>query len=133
MTLLCPAQGQIQLLNKMLNAALSTNENYILQLYSNSHTPAAADTTANYTPASFTNYAAATLTRSGWASASTVSGSAATSYSTQSWTAGSSQTVFGYYVVGATSNDVLWAELFSTARALNTNDVLNLNLNFTLT
>jgi hypothetical protein len=133
MTLLCPAQGQIQLLTKMLQAALSTNENYTLNLYQNNHTPAAGDTSSNYTAASFTGYSAATLTRAGWANPSTVSGSALTSYATQSWTAGSSQTVYGYYVLGATSGDVLWAEAFSTARALNSADVLNLNLQFTLT
>jgi len=73
----------------MLSTALSVNENLILRLYRINRTPALTDSTANYTEANFTSYAAKTLTRATWQTASTVSGKAQTTYGTQqSWTCG---------------------------------------------
>lgn len=119
----------------MLKDALSTNENYILKLYQNNYTPADDSTPGSFTEANFTNYAAVTLTRALWNAAVTVSNKAETSYGSapQSWTCGASgNTIYGYYVVGATSTVVLWAELFSTSRVLANQDVLNLTPKFTL-
>lgn len=115
MALKVPNEGELELLDKMLLDALSVDENYILRLYRVNRTPADSDTTANYTEANFTNYAAKTLTRAGWNAASTVSNKAESSYGTQqSWTSGTAgNTIFGYYVVAATSNKLLWAEKFN--------------------
>lgn len=127
--------GELELLDKMLKDALSTNETYILKLYKNDYTPVDASTQTNFTEATFTNYAAFTLTRAGWNAAVTVSNKAETSYTTspRSWTCGASgNTVYGYWVIGTTSNTCLWAERFATSRVLASGDVLNLTPKFTL-
>lgn len=119
----------------MLKDALSTNEAYILKLYRNDYTPDDDSAPGSFTEANFTNYAAKTLTRALWNAAVTVSNKAESSYGStpQSWTCGASgNTVYGYYVVGATSTIVLWAERFSTSRVLADQDVLNLTPKFTL-
>lgn len=135
MALVTPNLGELQLLDKMLKKALSTDENYFLKLYQNNYTPDANSVPGSFTEATFTNYAVMTLTRALWNSAVTVGGVAQTSYGSAplSWTCGASgNTIYGYYVVGATSNIVLWAELFATSRVLANQDVLNLTPQFTL-
>lgn len=135
MPLVTPNVGELELLDKMLKDALSTNEAYILKLYQNNYTPDDSSAPGSFTEATFTNYAAVTLTRALWNSAVTVSNKAETSYGSapQSWTCGASgNTIYGYYVVGATSAVVLWAELFATSRVLANQDVLNLTPKFTL-
>lgn len=133
MALKVPNEGELQLLDKMLKDALTVDENYILKLYRTDVTPGDTDTSASYTEANFTDYAAKTLTRAGWYAAAANGGVAESSYATQSWTCGASgNTVFGYWVEGATSTDVLWSEKFGTARTLDDGDVLNLTLKFSL-
>ena len=136
MPLVVPQEGELQLLQKMLSLALSTNENYILKLYKTAVTPNSVTAKTSFTEANFTNYAARTLTRSSW-SAGIINGSGAgeASYGTtpQSWTCGATgNTVYGYWVEGATSAKVLWAELFGTSRVLASGDILNLTPKFTL-
>lgn len=135
MALITPNTGELELLDKLLKDALSTNENYILKLYRNDYTPDDNSVAGSFTEANFTNYAAKTLTRALWNAAVTVSGKAETSYGSapQSWTCGASgNTIYGYYVTGATSGTVLWAERFATSRVLADQDVLNLTPKFTL-
>lgn len=135
MPLWTPNAGELQLLDKMMKDALSTNENYLLKLYTNDYTPDDNAVTASFTQATFTNYAGRTLVRSSWNSAVTVANKAETSYGTgpQSWTCGATgQTVYGYYVEAITSAVTLWAERFSTARVLANGDVLNITPKFTL-
>ena len=136
MALKVPNVGELQLLDKMLKDALTTDEDYYLKLYQNDKTPADADTTSSYTVATFTGYATRTLTRSGWNSAVTNgSNKAETSYGStpQSWTCGvTGNTIYGYYVEAETSNALLWAERFATQRVLANGDVLNITPKFTL-
>lgn len=133
MTLVVPDVGEAELLDKMLKDALSVDEDYTLKLFKSDSTPAESDTAGTYTEADFTNYAAKTLTRSGWASATTTTGTTSTSYAQQSWTCGATgNTVYGYFVVGATSGTLLWAERFATARVLASGDTLNLTPAFQL-
>jgi hypothetical protein len=134
--LIVPAEGELQLLNKMLQAALVVDENAILKLFQNSYTPDTNATATLFTEANFTGYAAMTLTRNNWNAATLVAGEAQTSYGSnpQAWTCGvTGNTIYGYWVQGATSGKVLWAELFSVARTLATNDVLNITPTFSLT
>ena len=133
MAIYTPLSGDCILLDKMLKKALSTDESYILKLYQNNYTPDDSAATGSFTEATFTSYAAITLTRAGWFASVIVSTHAETSYATQSWTCGASgNTIYGYYVTGATSGTVLWAELFATSRSLQSSDVLNLTPKFTL-
>lgn len=83
----------------------STPENLTLKLFRTDVTPSDTSVAGDFTEANFTNYTAKTLSRSGWSDPSTVAGKASITYSSaQSWTCGSTgNTVYGYYVVGATS------------------------------
>ena len=125
----------MRLLDKMIKAALTVDENYILKLFQNNYTPDQATVTASLTEANFTNYVAKTLTRAGWNSAVVVTGDAQSSYgsSAQTWTCGASgNTVYGYWIEGATSGVALWAERFAVARVVASGDVLNLTPQFVL-
>lgn len=127
MSLVCPDVGEVELLDKMLKDALSVDEDYTLKLFKTNVTPAESDTAGSYTVADFTNYVNKTLTRTGWAGASTAGGTTSTTFAQQSWTCGASgNTVYGYWVIGVTSTVVLWAEAFATARVLASGDTLNL-------
>jgi len=135
MALVVSKQGELELLDKMLKDALSTDENYVLGLYKNDYTPDANDVKASFTEADFTGYAARTLTRSSWNAAvvSTTKAEASYGSSPESWTCGASgNTVYGYWVEGAASSDILWAERFATSRVLADGDVLNITAKFTL-
>jgi hypothetical protein len=133
MALLVPDVGEVVLLSNLL--AGGTLENWTLKLYKTSVTPAESDTAASYTVADFTSYSDKTLTRSvsggTWSTPSTSTGTTSSSYNAgtpQNWTntGASAQTIYGYYVVGATSTTLLFAELFAASRTLNQNDQLNL-------
>jgi hypothetical protein len=132
MALVVPDLGEIELLTKLLINTADT-EDYILRLYKNNYTPIAATVIGSFTEADFTNYAEKTIARSDWATPSTVSNKAESSVATQSWTCGvTTNTIYGYYVVGATSGVCLWAEEFAAARVLADGDILNLTPKFNL-
>lgn len=130
--LLVPDVGEVLLLTNLL--AGGALENWTLKLYKTNVTPAEGDTAASYTVADFTGYANKTLTRTvaggTWATPTTSSGTTSSLYNSgtpQAWTCGASgNTIYGYYIVGATSTTLAWAELFGTARVLADTDVLNL-------
>lgn len=133
MSLLVPNVGEVVLLGNML--AGGTLENWTLKLFKNDKTPAEGDVAGDYTEADFTNYTAKTLTRSvsgsTWSTPSTDGGGTTSSTyngaSPQSWTCGATgNTIYGYFVVGATSGTLIYAERFANARTLVENDVLNL-------
>jgi hypothetical protein len=136
MPLVVPDEGEIQLLQKMLKNALSTDETYLLKLYRVDYTPISTTAKGSFTEANFTGYAARTLTRALWSAAITNSSSAGeASYGTSpsSWTCGTTgNTIYGYWVEGTTSAKVLWAERFSTSRVLASGDILNITAKFTL-
>jgi hypothetical protein len=130
--LVVPDLGEIELLTKLLKNTADT-EDYILKLYKNNYTPIAATVVGSFTEADFTNYVDKTIARSDWATPSTVSNKAESSVATQSWTCGAiGNTIYGYYVVGATSGVCLWAEEFAAARVLADGDILNLTPKFNL-
>ena len=134
-------EGEVQLLRDLLaidgTAGVVTLEAWTLKLFSNNYTPVEPDTSANYTEATFTGYTSKPLIREGLAghwsapAAGAATGAwtteasvAEATYAAQSWTALSAQTIYGYYVVGATSGKVIWAERFVAAQVLAINDVL---------
>ena len=128
MALLVPDVGEVELLKRLLYSNAGS-ENLTLKLYSNNVTPAESDTATTYTEATFTGYAAKTLTStqtgSTWGVPATVGGVTSSTYGTaQVFSPTSSQTIYGYYVIGATSTVLLWAELFSSAKSLVSGDTL---------
>jgi len=135
MTLVVNADGELQLLDKMLKDALSTDEDYMLKLFKNNYTPDEATIVASFSVATFTGYATRTLSRAGWNTAAVSTSKAESSYGSapESWTCGASgNTVYGYWVEGQTSTEVLWSERFATSRVLADGDVLNITPKFTL-
>lgn len=133
MALVVPDISEPVLLEYMLKT--TSFPNYVIKLYTNNYTPAQGTLLADFTEATFTGYTGTTFARSAWgtASANPVTNKGEISANQVSWTAGSSETVYGYYVVSDDgSPKLLWAELFDSSKALQTNDILNITLNFTL-
>lgn len=125
-----PDVGEVFLLRRMLYEDADA-ENWTLKLFSNNVTPAEADTAGSYTEATFTNYVSKTITSSQsgstWAVPTTSSGTTSATYNTAfSWSAGSSQTIYGYFVVGATSGTLIYAEAFGAGKPLVSGDTLNI-------
>jgi hypothetical protein len=143
MALLVPHEGELQLLTDLLGQG--TREDWQLGLFNSNITPVETDTASTYTAheTAFTNYARKTLTRAigssnwntpvsqapsgspAWSSRSQVGhsqyGSAA-----QSWTCGASgDTIYGYFVVGASSGKLIFAEAFATPRTLANGDTIS--------
>jgi hypothetical protein len=113
MPLVVPTEGELELLRKCILATAET-EAYILKLYQNSYAPGPTTTATSFTEASFSNYAAVTLSRTSWGTPTLNGNIGQTSYAQQSWTCGATgNTIYGYYVLGATSGKVLWAEQFT--------------------
>lgn len=130
MALLVPDVGEVELLKRLLYANAGS-ENGTLRLYKTNVTPAESDTAASYTVADFTGYSDKTLTstQSGatWTVPATSTGTTSSTYGTTlTWSPTTSQTVYGYYVVGATSTVLWWAELFASSKNLSNGDTLNL-------
>jgi hypothetical protein len=122
--------GQQQLLTDLLGGG--TLENWSLRLFASSHAPAVTDTLSTFTAieASFTGYSAKTLTRSisgaTWGTVgltgTTIDGSnnnAKSAYgTTQSWSATSAQTIYGYFISGLSSLVGILAEQFGSSISL---------------
>jgi hypothetical protein len=143
MPLLVPHEGELQLLTDLFTGG--TLEDWQLGLFNANITPSESDTAATYTAheATFTNYFRKTLTRkigtSFWNTpiSKVPSGSppwsgrtqvAHTQYGSadQSWTCGATGgTIYGYFILGATSGRLILAEAFSTPRTLGNGDTLS--------
>ena len=140
MSIIVSHEGEIQLLTDLLSAG----ENWTLKLFSNNITPAEGDTAATYTEATFTGYSAVTLTRSisgtTWSTPTGTgsileSGCAKSQYNPSTpiqWTATSTQNIYGYYYVGATSGKLIMAELFASIAYLAATTVIDFTPGFEL-
>ena len=87
-------------------------ENLLLKLYSNNITPDETDTAGTYTELSGNGYAAKTLTGSSWTITAGAPSLAEYAQQTFSFT-GAAGNVYGYFLVGATSGILKWAERFT--------------------
>jgi hypothetical protein len=132
-----PREGQIPLLTELISAG----ENWNLNLFKTSITPAVTDTLSTYTAqvATFTGYSQMTLTRtqtgSTWGAAAgtgttiDAGGNAKAIYHSgtpQTWSATSAQTIYGHYLSGATSGKLILAELWGSSVSLINPSTLNL-------
>jgi len=88
----------------------TTPENLLLKLFTNNITTlTVADTASTYVEASGGGYAYKTLTGSSWSIANGIA-----TYPTQTWTfTGAVGTVYGYYIVRASTGDIVLSEKFS--------------------
>jgi hypothetical protein len=118
-----------ELLKKVL-----TDENVILKLYKNDCVLDEDSLLSSFTDANFDGYSSKTLITSSWATptsespvAPCIDNEAVSTYAEQSWTCGSAgNTVYGYYVVGVSSANLLWADKFAVARVLEDGDILRI-------
>lgn len=115
---IAPNEGRVVLLNNLL--AGGSLENWTLKLFKNNLSLALSSVAADFTEADFTGYSAKTLTRSQsggtWASASIDSDIAESEYGTDqsfTYTGATSQSIYGWYIVGATSGKVILAHKWS--------------------
>ena len=107
MTLVVPNAGEEAFLNLILS------QDYTLRLFTNSVTDADTLETSDFTEATFTGYEAKGLTGASW---TITSGDPATAtYAVQAFVANADQapqTVHGYYVTHATTDELRWYEKF---------------------
>ena len=95
---------------------LDNGEDWSLRLFRNDFTPVAGSVLADFTVANFTGYTSKTLTRAvgaGTWGAPSLNGNVSESvYGTDqsfTYTGATSQTIYGWYIVGATSGKVILA------------------------
>jgi hypothetical protein len=99
----------------------SSPEDYVVDLYSNNHVPVDTDTAGAFTTAVFTGYAQVSVPRSSFGAATIVSNLAVLLSSvvpTFSCTGGGGQTVYGFYLRGASSGTAYLAQYFTGGRAI---------------
>lgn len=112
MALLVPNAGEGLMLEHIVGK--TAVENLSLRLFKNDYTPVEGSTAGSFTVADFTGYSNATLTGASWNV--TTGDPSYADYAQQTFTssAGSqNQPIYGYYIVGATSGTIYWAERFS--------------------
>ena len=116
MALVVPNEGEVSLLQKMLNQ--NQTNTLLLKLFANNYTPSYASTLGDLVEVTTTGYTNNTVTNSNW----TVSTPTATDYAQAGYpelsftfSASSAQSlVYGYYVTDTLGN-LLWLERFTNA------------------
>lgn len=133
MPLLVQNNGEGDMLTAIVAKAAA--ENLVLRLFQSNTTPAEADVAATYTEATFTGYAAQTLTAASWVVTEGAPGNAAYPQATfTSSAAQAAQLVYGYYLTRVTSGRIAWAERFSDGpySVSNLNDAIKVTPAITL-
>lgn len=131
MALVVPAEGLKRVLD-MWNAGTG-QAGVTLRLYQNNYTPISTSVLADFTIATFSGYADETPS---FGSATPISGVMTITDSSQRNfthnTGGTSNTVYGYYVVDTLAGKVLWAERFSASILMqNDGDLVGITLALT--
>lgn len=120
MSLLVPNEGEAQMLAVILGK--TAPETLRLKLYSNNKTPAETDTAASYTEVTGFGYSAIDFAPADFTIVEGAPSIATPTAKTFTFT-GAAGLVYGYYVVGVTSNKVYWCERFdNTFNAQNFGD-----------
>ncbi len=132
MAIVWPNVGEVEALKRLLYSDASA-EDLTLKLYKSNTTPGETDVAGTYTEADFTGYSAETLTSSQSGSTwevPTTSGATRSDYQTPlTWTCGASgNTIYGYFVIGATSGTLYFSERFASSYTLADTDTFTLNL-----
>lgn len=133
MALIVPAASENNLLSFLLGAIVPGNQLY--KLYTN-NVVSTDDTlvAAGFTEMSTLGYAAKSITKTSWVVAQNALVGTGT-YAQQTWTftAGTPVTVYGYFVIDATSGLLLWFEPFAASKVIqNAGDQILITPTFTL-
>ena len=111
MPLMVPNSGEIEFLARALNKNVS--DDCVLKLYTNDKTPVEGDVVGDYNESTAPGYSDITLIGSNWTIASS-GGTTSGQYPQQIFNySGAESNIYGYYVVNAVKNILLWAERFS--------------------
>lgn len=109
MALLVPNIGEVALLRMMLKDAAP--EAFVLKLFRNDRDPAEGDVAGDYQEANLAGYAPLALARATWGDPATDGGGVTSAiYPQQTFAFTGTGKVVGYFVVGASSGTLLWAE-----------------------
>lgn len=123
MTLLVPNAAEVLALKAFLNN--TAGQDQTLKLFATNVTPAETDTAASYTEAAGGGYASKSLTgASSWTFTSGAPSDATASQQTWTFTGAltTNPTVYGYFLVQASSGTILWAEAFTSFTPANNGD-----------
>lgn len=115
---------------KYLTGSISTTEALKMKLFTNNYTPTVSASLTDFTEASGGGYAEKSLAASAWSFASGIA-----TCPPQLWTfTGSVGNVYGYYLVRATTNDVVAAERFSSGpyNIANNGDTITVNVSLNI-
>ncbi len=116
-----PDAAETTLLNWQVRALLTVPESLLLRVYKNDYTPDRNSVLASFTPADFAGYLQKIIARGDWAAPvltdHTASVEPTPSPYTFACTAGT-QTVYGVYLVGATSLIVCYCRRFAVPRVV---------------
>lgn len=112
MTLIAPKCGEILLLRYIVNLSRDDTDHNVLHLFKNNITPGESTTTSSFTePTAPTGYAPITLVGSLW-TIEQVGDVTTAVFSEQTFSFGTGVSIYGYFVTD-TSDNLLWAEMFS--------------------
>jgi hypothetical protein len=143
-----PNEGELVLLAELMGVV--TREDWYLCLFTTTITPSETTVAANMTAveATFTGYSRKTLTRTtggstwstpasaapvnSWSAEALVATTTYNSGTPQTWTAGASATIYGYFYLGVTSGKLIMAELFATPQPVVSTNVINFTPQFAL-
>ena len=110
MTLLAPKEGEIRLLQRLVN--LGPFNDPMLKLFTNDYTPIDASVKANFTELAKAGYAAKRLTGANW-SVTAVGATGQATFAQMTFTLTGQCTSYGYFVTNQGATHCLWAERFS--------------------
>ena len=134
MALIVPNGGEVIALQAMLGKR-PADVVHTLCLYENNVTPGESDTVVTYTTATFSGYASEEVSADDWTiTAGAPSSAACVQKSFTSDAAQSAQSIYGYFLVEASSGDLVYAERFSSTPTIENNgDAIRVTMNITAT
>lgn len=132
MALMVPNVGEQKLLDNALQ--ITTPEALTLKLYTNNYDCVETSVHTDFTECAISGYAAKSLARASWGAAAGGAPSSSTYGSAQTFNFTGTGNVVGYYVVGATSGVLYWAERLyaTTGQTFNNGDSLTITPKLTL-
>jgi hypothetical protein len=108
MALVVPDEGERATLRAAIKDAVP--ESLVLKLYKNDRSPADDDDASAFVEATIPGYASVALARANWNDPATVAGVSTMTYPQVTFAFTGPGDVVGYYLVGATSGVLWWAE-----------------------
>jgi hypothetical protein len=119
MNMIIPNEGKIKWLMRMVDP--TTHEDTIVELFKNDYTPVVGSVETDFTPATFTGYAPITIAAADWSMPTVVANVGQVDTDTVPefvCTGGAAETVYGWFLRGATSDIVHAAQRFDSPRVM---------------